>query len=156
MDNTYRELDEADACYVRLFWRLVTRQKNRKKHQISEILYNNRHRKSPKDIWNTFADFYADFYIPKENAKFDRDFMAHVTEFVGRTLESCAANNGIIHWGKNRNPKLRKVPGYDKLQNEHVRYEHVTEPFKVQQVVTQVGVISTLHYLVYIADLLNE
>ncbi|CAC5398246.1 unnamed protein product [Mytilus coruscus] len=100
MDNTYREIDEAAECDVRIFWRLISRQKNRKTNQISEILHHNRQCKSPEDISNAFADFYADFYTPTENAKFDSDFKAHVTEFVGRTLESCATNNGLLPGGE--------------------------------------------------------
>ncbi|VDI08550.1 Hypothetical predicted protein [Mytilus galloprovincialis] len=222
MDNTYREIDEAAECDVRLFWRLISRQKNRKTNQISEILHHNRKCKSPEDISNAFADFYADVYTPTENSKFDNDFKVHVTEFVDRTLESCATNNGLLPGGEItlyeietvvRNLKLRKAPGYDKLQNEHVRYselgcklyvafldssrafdtvwhsgliyklyqlginskalqvisdcysditsavyvnEHVSVPFKVRQGVRQGGVLSTILYLVYINDLLNE
>ncbi|CAC5407711.1 unnamed protein product [Mytilus coruscus] len=72
MDNTYREIDEAAECDVRLFWRLISRQKNRKTNQISEILHHNRQCKSPDDTSNVFADFYADVYTPTENAKFDK------------------------------------------------------------------------------------
>ncbi|VDI31056.1 Hypothetical predicted protein, partial [Mytilus galloprovincialis] len=131
MDNTYREIDEAAECDVRLFWRLISRQKNRKTNQISEILHHNRKCKSPEDISNAFVDFYADVYTPTENAKFDSDFKAHVTEFVDRTLESCATDNGLLPGVEItlyeiesvvRSLKLRKAPGYDKLQNEHVRY----------------------------------
>ncbi|CAC5367856.1 NOM1 [Mytilus coruscus] len=128
MDNTYREIDEAAECDVRL---LISRQKSRKTNQISELLHHNRLCKSSEDISNAFADFYADVYTPTVNAKFDSDFRAYVTEFVDRTLESCATNNGLLPGGEIhmyeietaiRNLKLQKVPGYDKLQNEHVRY----------------------------------
>ncbi|CAG2226973.1 unnamed protein product [Mytilus edulis] len=131
MDNTYREIDEAAECDVRLFWRLISRRKCRKTNQISEILHDNRQCKSPEDISNAFADFYAGVYTPTENAKFDSDFKAYVTEFVDRTLESCAKYNGLLPGGEIniaeietaiRNLKLQKAPGYDKLQNEHVRY----------------------------------
>ncbi|CAG2200520.1 unnamed protein product [Mytilus edulis] len=131
MDNTYREIDEAAECDVRLFWRLISRRKCRKTNQISEILHDNRQCKSPEDISNAFADFYAGVYTPSENAKFDSDFKAYVTEFVDRTLESCAKYNGLLPGGEIniveietaiRNLKLQKAPGYDKLQNEHVRY----------------------------------
>ncbi|VDI79669.1 Hypothetical predicted protein [Mytilus galloprovincialis] len=115
----------------RLFWRLISRRKCRKTNQISEILHDNRQCKSPEDISNAFADFYAGVYTPTENAKFDSDFKAYVTEFVDRTLESCAKYNGLLPGGEIniveietaiRNLKLQKAPGYDKLQNEHVRY----------------------------------
>ncbi|VDI82238.1 Hypothetical predicted protein [Mytilus galloprovincialis] len=132
MDSTYREIDEAAECDVnRLFWRLISRRKCRKTNQISEILHDNRQCKSPKDISNAFADFYAGVYTPTENAKFVSDFKAYVTKFVDRTLESCAKYNGILPGGEIniveietaiRNLKLQKAPGYDKLQNEHVRY----------------------------------
>ncbi|CAG2209444.1 unnamed protein product [Mytilus edulis] len=77
------------------------------------------------------AERLAHVYTPTENSKFDNDFKVHVTEFVDRTLESCATNNGLLPGGEItlyeietvvRNLKLRKAPGYDKLQNEHVRY----------------------------------
>ncbi|VDI10630.1 Hypothetical predicted protein [Mytilus galloprovincialis] len=131
MYNTYREIDEAAECDVRLFWRLISRRKGRKTNQILEILHDNRQCKSPEDISNAFADFYAGVNTPTENAKFDSDFKAYVTEFVDRTLESCAKYNGLLPGGEIniaeietaiRNLKLQKAPGYDKLQNEHVRY----------------------------------
>ncbi|CAC5398172.1 unnamed protein product [Mytilus coruscus] len=100
MINTNREIDETAECDVRLFWRLIFGLKSRKTNQISEIRHHNRQCKYPEDISNAFADFYSDVYTPTENATFDSDFKAYVTELVDRTLESCATNNGLLPGGE--------------------------------------------------------
>ena len=95
------EIDEASECYIRLFWKLITRTRNQKRTEIS----------------NSFADYYESIYFHESPLNEYNDIidMTHEDE-LNYSITFSEVEKLI------RTLKLQKAPGIDNITNEHIRY----------------------------------
>jgi hypothetical protein len=75
MRNVYKDLDEAAECDIRMFWKLVKRQKVKTWRTYPEIISSDgvSHR-DPIGVAQAFATYFQNIYTPSENSLFDRAF----------------------------------------------------------------------------------
>ncbi|KAK3084049.1 hypothetical protein FSP39_007309 [Pinctada imbricata] len=130
IQETFRDIDEAAECDVRLFWKLIHKQKPRSSRHYPEIV--DKHGNSyndPSGVAECFADHFQDIYTPCDET-FDQDFKDVVDREFDQIKYRCL-NDDHFHGGDItiddvlkalRNLKLRKAPGDDKITNEHLKY----------------------------------
>ena len=72
-------LNEAAECDLRLFWRLLDRQKQRKSSKlVTQIIDDGVQLNNPDEISNAFRKHYANLFIPIKNSNYDDVFKAEI------------------------------------------------------------------------------
>ena len=132
MYSVYQDIDTAAECDIRLFWRLIKRQKPRSSRLYPEIrddagnIYND-----PEGVANAFASFYEELYAPLSGERFDFEFSSTIDTEYDLLKRDNALDNGNLPGGivtpddvklAIRGLKLRKTPGEDDITNEHIIY----------------------------------
>ena len=119
-DQVYKDIDEAAEVDIRLFWKLISKQKKRKKHGCFEITFNGETFRNPDGIANSFAKYFENLY--DFNAD-DANVLPHVdhtifkNDFIFEEYFTVYEIEQAI-----KLLKLRKAPGHDLIQNEHFKY----------------------------------
>ena len=110
MRETYRDIDEAAECDIRLFWRLTKRKKPRSTRIYPEIVDNsgNSHR-DPVGVADSFASFFEEVYSPLSDIDFDSDFKTEIEEQYDFFKLQCAASNNELPGGPITVADIEKV-----------------------------------------------
>jgi hypothetical protein len=64
--ETYSDIDHTAGCDIRLFWKLVNKQRPRRDKIYPEITYKNVTATDPESVANLFASYYTDVYTPQK------------------------------------------------------------------------------------------
>ena len=129
MQDSFRDIDEAAECDLRLFWKLIHRQKPRARRHYPEIIdCHGVVQNDPDGVAEAFASHFQDVYTPHDDS-FDSDFYDQIEEQFNR-IESQDLNTGDLPGGQiSRDDvvkalcqlKTRKAPGDDNVTNEHLK-----------------------------------
>lgn len=132
MTKVFKDIDEASECDVRLFWRLIKRQRPRSSRIYSEIETENVSYSNPVDIANCFAKHFENIYNPQDIGTFNDDFFRSIEnsyselKTVTKLLNEKSLPGGDITIDEISNIisdlKRRKAPGIDRIQSEHIIY----------------------------------
>lgn len=123
--KAFKDIDD-----VRLFWKLIKRQRPRSSRSYPEIELGEDTFTDPSDIANAFAHHFKDVYNPKDNDSFNPVFYQSIeTQYKSLKTETMLNNffpGGDISMDEIstliRDLKRRKAPGKDFIQNEHIIY----------------------------------
>ena len=131
MNRSIAEIQNAAECDLRLFWKLV--KKNRRSSSTSNIqlLEDNQVLSSTDLVLNAFEKFYKNLCSVKHNPEFDESFRRQIENEFDELKANSSHNfdqlsnaeitveelNSIVS-------KLKKLkaPGWDGIQNEHIIY----------------------------------
>uniref|UniRef100_A0A8W8LUB3 WSC domain-containing protein n=1 Tax=Magallana gigas TaxID=29159 RepID=A0A8W8LUB3_MAGGI len=130
MKGVYRDLDTAAECDIRLFWKLVKKQKKRTSRTYPEIHGDDGAIfKDPEGVAEAFAMYYEKIYTPSEDDTFDEHFRQFIESKYRHIEEECTKVSGNIPGGPIttddlspvvNNLKRRKSPGPDRITYEHI------------------------------------
>ena len=133
IDKVFSDLDEAAELDCRLFWRLLRNFKNKPYQSCIKLNFDGKEYRSPHDVANGFSKYFesilSDLSIINDNTGDDRAaFIKYIQTKVCKIsndytqtnpqLEQTITLDEIRHAVKQ--PKTRKAPGWDKVQNEHI------------------------------------
>ena len=80
IQDSFRNIDEAAECDLRLFWKLIHRQKPRASRHYPEIVDRRGDvQNDPDGVAEAFADHFQNVYTPHDNA-FDGHFSDQIEE----------------------------------------------------------------------------
>lgn len=125
----YDDLNETAECDMRLFWSLIKRRKGKRSNPVNEISRGDHLTREPAEIAQTFRDYYANVFTPKNNERFDNIFLNNLDESVRMFEESddyseddILTNEITMNELKDcfRDMKCRKAPGLDSITTEHI------------------------------------
>ena len=133
MSRSIAEIQEAAECDIRLFWKLIKKNRNRHSNAVSDIqlLENNKVLSSTDLVLNAFENFYKDICSVKHNPEFDKTFRQQVeNEFDELKTNSSAEFEQLTDTEITEEElnsilsKLKKLkaPGWDGIHNEHIIY----------------------------------
>ena len=71
MTSVFHDIDQASECDVRLFWKLVKRQRPRNTRFYQEIEIDGRLVDNPDEIANCLAEYFEQIYNPTKSKMFD-------------------------------------------------------------------------------------
>lgn len=74
----FKDIDEAAECDVRLFWKLIKRQRPRSSRVCPEIEIGTVTFSDPGDIANAFAQHFENVYNSNDNDSFNSDFYYNI------------------------------------------------------------------------------
>ena len=131
MKDVYQDLDSAAECDIRLFWKLVKKQKKRTSRTYPEIHENGNVYDDPDGVAKAFADYYEQVYTPSSDDAFDDEFHRTIEESYQRIVKECSNMTGYLPGGHIKctfeeistlvnKLKRRKAPGPDQITYEHI------------------------------------
>ena len=116
---------------IKFFWHLVNKYKSSKAQVHPIKLSNNQIICDPSEIRECWKEYFKSLYTPKDHESFDPVFKQHVENSVINMLAD-SYNVAPIHvfdkfeYGDIEKIvnglKMKKAPGYDGIQPEHIRY----------------------------------
>ena len=129
IEDTYNDINNAAECDIRLFWKIIKRQKHKNPKIYPEIVYNGKVNNTPQTIANGFADYFHELYMPAERDSFHNATFHEINKAYSEMKISCTDDDDILLPGGPiseseiaciiKDLKLRKACGDDKIQNEH-------------------------------------
>ncbi|CAG2214780.1 unnamed protein product [Mytilus edulis] len=132
IEETYDDINNAAECDIRLFWKLIKRQKPKHSKVCQQIIHNNIVHTSPESICNAFANYFEDLYTPADTSTFDDPTLKEMNKAYREIQRVCKADEdlylpgGIITCDDVssiiKQLKRRKACGNDMIQNEHLIY----------------------------------
>ncbi|CAG2237360.1 unnamed protein product [Mytilus edulis] len=132
IEETYDDINNAAECDIRLFWKLIKRQKPKHSKVCQQIIHNNIVHTSPESICNAFANYFEDLYTPADTSTFDDPTLNEMNKAYREIQRVCKADEdlylpgGIISCDDVssiiKQLKRRKACGNDMIQNEHLIY----------------------------------
>ena len=131
LNQAFTDIDQAAGCDIRLFWRLIRKRKSRSVKIYPEIIHNDVVHNTPEAVVNAFADYFSSVYSSVEDPNFDSSFFEAVNVKYKNILDTCPTKNGHLPGGPItieevelliKDLHLRKAPGHDLVQNEHIKY----------------------------------
>lgn len=130
MTSVFHDIDQASECDVRLFWKLVKRQRPRNTRFYQEIEIDGRLVDNPDEIASCFAEYFEQIYNPTKSKMFDSEFyktiensylfiqensrLQTLSKLPGGEVTATEISKAI------KDLKRRKAPGLDCIQNEHL------------------------------------
>ncbi|KAK3108810.1 hypothetical protein FSP39_016208 [Pinctada imbricata] len=131
MTEVLRDINESAECDLRLFWRLIRKQKPRSCRHYPEIVdVNGNTHNDPDSVANAFADHFEQIYTP-DSQSFDNDFQASIDAEFEDLMNRFCFNTETLPGGDISNDeiseavrklKYRKAPGHDLITNEHLKF----------------------------------
>ncbi|MES9884793.1 MAG: reverse transcriptase family protein, partial [Sedimenticola sp.] len=132
LDQSMIDLNNTAECDLRLFWYLIKKKRNTpSKPPVAEIVHNGNVITTSVDILSIFASYFENIYRPKQNEQFNDEFGTEI-ENKFKSLKQHTNNTCCpIMDAEVTEPELipliqslktKKAPGWDKLQNEHIRH----------------------------------
>ncbi|MCG8079181.1 MAG: endonuclease/exonuclease/phosphatase family protein, partial [Candidatus Thiodiazotropha taylori] len=125
----YSELDKSAECDVRLFWHVVNKRRKSKSSAVCRLVTDENATSCPEEISETFANHFAQLYVPYDHTRYDKDFKLHIENKV-KSLKTIPSNNrcndlirpvGLSELKTSvKALKKRKSPGADNVTNEHI------------------------------------
>ena len=110
------DIDKAAGCDVHLFWQLIRKHSNKNKNNTcNNLKLNSTIIRDPKDITNTFADYFADLYKSEETATTEH-FNNIDDPYLDTDIDFNEVDKAIRQLNNN------KAPGHDNIQAEHIKY----------------------------------
>ena len=152
IQDTFRDIDEAAECDLRLFWKLIHRQNPRVSRHYPEIIDRQGVvQNDPDGVAEAFADHFQNIYTPHDNS-FDGNFYNQIEQEFDRikaqVLPTDTLPGGLISRDDVvkalRQLKPRKAPGDDNVTNEHLKLggDVVTELLlKLFRAIVEIGKI---------------
>ncbi|CAC5359457.1 unnamed protein product [Mytilus coruscus] len=130
IQQTNDDINKAAECDIRLFWKLIKRNKTVSSKIYPEIIQDDNICNTPKSIANAFMDYFSKLYQPDSDEVYDNDTKQQIELDYNKILKSCYEQNvylpgGIIQESEVDDIKLlkrRKASGHDKIQHEHLLY----------------------------------
>ena len=112
MRETYRDIDQAAECDIRLFWRLTKRKKPRSSRVYPEIRDEggNLNRGPSKYMRSIRGIFLRKIYTPLSDDNFDSGFNDHIeTEYGSLKMQSTAFEGDMLPVGTITNDDIQKL-----------------------------------------------
>ncbi|CAC5398850.1 unnamed protein product [Mytilus coruscus] len=132
IEETYDDINNAAECDIRLFWKLIKRQKPKHSKVCQQIIHNNIVHTSPESICNAFANYFEDLYTPADTLTFDDPTLNEMNKAYREIERVCKADEDLYLPGGLiscddvssviKQLKHRKACGNDMIQNEHLIY----------------------------------
>ncbi|VDI24480.1 Hypothetical predicted protein [Mytilus galloprovincialis] len=132
IEETYDDINNAAECDIRLFWKLIKRQKPKHSKVCQQIKHNNIVHTSPESICNAFANYFEDLYTPADTSTFDDPTLNEMNKAYREIERVCKADEDLYLPGGMiscndvssviKQLKRRKACGNDMIQNEHLIY----------------------------------
>ncbi|CAG2249401.1 unnamed protein product [Mytilus edulis] len=132
IEETYDDINNAAECDIRLFWKLIKRQKPKHSKVCQQIKHNNIVHTSPESICNAFAIYFEDLYTPADSPTFDDPTLNEINKAYREIERVCKADEDLYLPGGMiscndissviKQLKRRKACGNDMIQNEHLIY----------------------------------
>ena len=127
--NTYTDIDNAAGCDVRLFWKLISKQKPRQNRIYPEIIYDGKTANSPDSVAEVFASYFEDIYTPQNNKSYKEENLLNINAQY-KDIKMCKTQDMRLEHEITESEvadavstlKLRKAPGIDGIQAEHLKY----------------------------------
>lgn len=131
MKKTYEDIDNAAGIDIRLFWKLICRQKPRQSKIYPEIQFADRTGNTPESVASVFAEYFSTIYQTEQNDTFDTDFYNSIINEYDN-IKSQETQNSIFCSDDRITEKevldsisllkSKKAPGPDKIQSEHLMH----------------------------------
>ncbi|KAJ8307579.1 hypothetical protein KUTeg_014868 [Tegillarca granosa] len=93
LQRTYQDIDDAAGCDIRLFMKLVSKQRPRKNKVYPEIVYKDQMYKDPVGVAEAFSRYYSDVFKPKNDKNFNNDNVIRVENDKQLQLRSDRTNS---------------------------------------------------------------
>lgn len=127
--KTYADIDSAAGCDTRLFWKLISRQRPRQSRVYPEIEYGSITANTPQSVADVFATYFEIIYAPKNNNNYDEENLQNINKLydIIKSENECdkrleyEISESEVNQAVN-SLKLRKAPGIDGIQAEHLKY----------------------------------
>ena len=127
----YDDLDESAECDIRLFWKIVKRNKHSEAQIYPEIHQKGKKCDTPESIAIGFMDYFKNMYTNK-HSNFDCDTELYMESEYLNILEECTSNPDDLIGGSItesevkdiiRTRKRKKSRGHDRIQqNQNLLY----------------------------------
>lgn len=114
----FQDIDDAAGLDLRLFWKLVNRQKSKHTNVCYAIKYNGDTKHSPVEIADTFANYFKNLYHCNDSDSNDFEVnysdQSNIASNVEFEIDEVMKAISTL--------KSRKAPGIDNIQNEHLKF----------------------------------
>ncbi|VDH92073.1 Hypothetical predicted protein [Mytilus galloprovincialis] len=131
IQQTNDDINKAAACDIRLFWKLIKRNKAVSSKIYPEIIQDDNICNTPESIANAFMDYFSKLYQPDSDEMYDNDTRQQIELDYNKILKCCYEQNVYLPGGIIKESevdgiikllKRRKASGHDKIQHEHLLY----------------------------------
>ncbi|CAG2254224.1 unnamed protein product [Mytilus edulis] len=131
IQQTNDDINKAAECDIRLFWKLIKRNKTVSSKIYPEIIQDDNICNTPESIANAFMDYFSKLYQPDSDEMYDNDTRQQIELDYNKILKSCYEQNVYLPGGIIKESevdgiikllKRRKASGHDKIQHEHLLY----------------------------------
>ncbi|CAG2242588.1 unnamed protein product [Mytilus edulis] len=131
IQQTNDDINKAAECDIRLFWKLIKRNKAVSSKIYPEIIQDDNICNTPESIANAFMDYFSKLYQPDSDEMYDNDTRQQIELDYNKILKSCYEQNVYLPGGIIKESevdgiikllKRRKASGHDKIQHEHLLY----------------------------------
>ena len=130
LNTTYRDIDQAAECDIRLFWKLINARKSKPRTKCSGLTLDNVKYETSASISSAFSKYFEKLFDFDVNAEYDSDFRMSVEQELTNIKSGLAGpsiqTDTIITDSDVREAikslKYRKAPGWDNITNEHIIY----------------------------------
>ncbi|CAG2243072.1 unnamed protein product [Mytilus edulis] len=95
IEETYDDINNAAECDIRLFWKLIKRQKPKHSKVCQQIKHNNIVHTSPESICNAFANYFEDLYTPADSPTFDDPTLNEMNKAYREIERVCKADEDL-------------------------------------------------------------
>ncbi|CAC5372011.1 unnamed protein product [Mytilus coruscus] len=95
IEETYDDINNAAECDIRLFWKLIKRQKPKHSKVCQQIIHNNIVHTSPESICNAFANYFEDLYTPADTLTFDDPTLNEMNKAYREIERVCKADKDL-------------------------------------------------------------
>jgi hypothetical protein len=127
--KTYEDIDSAAGIDIRLFWKLIRRQKPRQTKLYPEIEFAEKVGNTPESVSSIFAEYFSTVYTPERSEIHDEQFYNDTIQEYNRIKIQETQNSFELPGGHITEKevldsitllKSKKAPGPDKIQSEHL------------------------------------
>ncbi|CAC5391434.1 unnamed protein product [Mytilus coruscus] len=95
IEETYDDIYNVVELDIRLFWKLIERQKPNTFRIVSAMKDNNVVHTSPESICNAFANYFEDLYTPADTSTFDDPTLNEMNKAYSEIKRVCKSDEDL-------------------------------------------------------------